>query len=114
MSLDRISSTKTQGGEALRDVQSSRAKEQDKRGVGATDSTAQGVGVQLSNGARELQAAHQKAYDIAMATPDVREYKIASLKEKIKNGTYKVDAGKVADGMLREAIKDKIAAEFGG
>ena len=74
---------------------------------------AEGVGVHLSKGGKDLQAAHQKAYEIAMNTPDVREDKVEAIKKQLKEGTYKIDSGKIADGMLREAIKDKLAMELG-
>lgn len=69
----------------------------------------QGVNVSLSQEAREMKVAREKAFEIAMNTPDVRQDKVADIKARIQNGTYKVDSGKVADGMLREAIKDHLA-----
>ena len=68
-----------------------------------------GVNVSLSQEAREMKASREKAFDIAMNTPDVRQDKVADIKARIQNGTYKVDSGKVADGMLREAIKDHLS-----
>jgi negative regulator of flagellin synthesis FlgM len=50
-----------------------------------------------------------KAAAIARNTPDVREDRVTALKAQIDAGTYQVDSGKIADGMLREAIKDHIA-----
>ena len=67
--------------------------------------------VELSAKAREISEARAKAMDIARNTPDVREDRVAEIKKRIADGTYQVDAGAVADGMLREAIKDKLSTE---
>ena len=75
--------------------------------------TPQGVDVALSPDARDLAEAHAKAYEIALGTPEVREDRVAALKAKIQNGTYKVNAPGIADGILREAILDKLAEEEG-
>lgn len=43
----------------------------------------------------------------AMNTPDPeRVARIQSLKKQVQKGTYKVDADKVAESMLKELIKD--------
>ncbi len=43
----------------------------------------------------------------AMNIPDhERAARIQFLKEQVQNGTYKVDAAKVAESMLRDLIKD--------
>ena len=65
--------------------------------------------VDLSTQSKAMRSQHKKAYDIAKATPGVREQKIAELKAKIKNGTYQIDSGKIADGILKEAIRDHLA-----
>ena len=67
--------------------------------------------VELSAKAREISEARAKAMDIARNTPDVREDRVAEIKKRIADGTYQVDAGAVADGKLREAIKDKLSTE---
>lgn len=74
---------------------------------------ADGVGddynVQISNKAMSVKDDHKKAFDIAKATSAVREDKVQLYKDKIKAGEYKADPGKIADGMLREAIKDHLS-----
>ena len=65
--------------------------------------------VDLSTNSKTVRGQHKKAYDIAKASPDIREQKVAELKEKIKNGTYQIDSGKIADGILKEAIRDHLA-----
>jgi negative regulator of flagellin synthesis FlgM len=64
--------------------------------------------VALSADARGRAAEMQKAKQIAQNTPDVREDKIAAIKERIQNGTYQIDSGLIADGLLREAIRDHL------
>jgi negative regulator of flagellin synthesis FlgM len=65
--------------------------------------------VNISTTAKDRAAAHAKALEIARATPDVREDRVAALKAQIDAGTYQVDSGKIADGMMREAIKEHLA-----
>jgi flagellar biosynthesis anti-sigma factor FlgM len=56
----------------------------------------------LSSGSRLLQKVNK-----AMNIPDPeRAARIQFLKEQVQNGTYKVDAAKVAESMLRDLIKD--------
>ena len=70
-----------------------------------------GVDVSVSNEAKSRSAERKKAFDIAKNTPDVREARVAELKAKIQSGEYKPDSGKIADGMLREAIMEHLAQE---
>lgn len=65
--------------------------------------------VNVSGKAKEMNEARMKALDIARNTPDVREDKVAELKSKIQSGEYKVSAENIADGILREAIKDELS-----
>jgi negative regulator of flagellin synthesis FlgM len=62
--------------------------------------------VQISPKAKELSLA-RAAVD---ATPDIREDKVADLRKRIASGEYKPDAGKIADGIAMEAIKDELSA----
>ncbi len=65
--------------------------------------------VNLSGKAKDMQEARLKALDIARGTPDVREDKVADLKRKIESGDYKVSSENIADGILREAVKDELS-----
>ncbi len=65
--------------------------------------------VSLSPKAKEIAEARKKAVEIAKATPDIREDRVADLKKRIESGEYKADAGNIADGMMREAIRDELA-----
>lgn len=65
--------------------------------------------VSLSDRAQEIMQARNKAMAIAKDTSPIREDRVAEFRERIKNGTYTVDSGNIADGMLREAIKDELA-----
>jgi len=68
-------------------------------------------GVQLSDKARARVGEQKKAFEIAKATPDVREDRVAAIKAKLQAGTYEIDSGKIADGMLREAIMEHLATD---
>jgi negative regulator of flagellin synthesis FlgM len=69
------------------------------------------VDVNVSDKAKARSAEQKLAKDIAMNAPDVREDKVAAIKTKIANGTYQVDSGKIADGMMREAIMEHLAKD---
>ncbi|MBI2601598.1 MAG: flagellar biosynthesis anti-sigma factor FlgM [Deltaproteobacteria bacterium] len=73
------------------------------------DTTATDYDVNLSQGSKELTQAYEKAFAIAKNTPDVREDKVKELKEKISKGLYRIDSGAVADGILKEAVRDRLA-----
>lgn len=66
-------------------------------------------GVELSDKAKTRASEQKKAFDIAKNTPDVREDRVAEIKAKLQAGTYEVDSGKIADGMLREAFMEHLA-----
>lgn len=52
--------------------------------------------VEISSFAKELQSAKQ----MVNAAPDVREEKVAEIKDKLAKGTYNVDSETFADKML--------------
>lgn len=56
--------------------------------------------VELSDSAKKVQEATRQLETI----PDVREDKVARLKEEIDNGTYEVDADKLASKMLKDSL----------
>lgn len=68
-----------------------------------------GVDVAVSERARQAAKAREKATEIARNTPDVREDRVRELRERIQSGQYQVDANRIADGMMREAILDKLS-----
>ncbi|MCP3922250.1 MAG: flagellar biosynthesis anti-sigma factor FlgM [Desulfobacterales bacterium] len=55
--------------------------------------------VSLSNDLKDLQLV-KKAVD---KSPSIRKEKVDELKSQIKNGTYKIDADKIAGKMLNSA-----------
>lgn len=66
--------------------------------LGNTDSASK---VDISSQAQTLR----KAREIAMATPDVDEAKVARLQKLIDDGKYKTDAAAIADRMVDEQLK---------
>lgn len=56
--------------------------------------------VQISEQAREMQEARQAVARM----PDVDAEKVARIKARIQDGSYKVDGRKVADKMLAESL----------
>ena len=56
--------------------------------------------VEISEGARLLQ----RANELAHAAPDIRAERVAALKQSIKDGTYHVDNGAIADKLVDEHL----------
>ena len=56
--------------------------------------------VVISDAAKRIQDARAKLDEI----PDVREDKVAELRNQIQNGTYEVDADKTAEKLLKEQL----------
>ncbi len=56
--------------------------------------------VVLSPKAREIQAAKKSLNSL----PDIREEKVAHLKNQIENGTYQIKGEKIAVKMLKESL----------
>ena len=71
-----------------------------------------GVNVNLSEAAKQRSEQFKTAFDIAKNTSPIREDRVAEIRAKIENGTYAIDAGKIADGMLMEAAKDEISTKL--
>jgi len=60
--------------------------------------------VALSPEAKEIQEVKK----ILDSLPDVREDKVAEIREQIENGTYEVDSEKVAFRMIKESILNEL------
>lgn len=75
----------------------------------AAEASARGPGeaanVQISAKAKEMS----KAMNAVKNAPDVREDKVEKYKAMIASGEYKPDAGKIADGIAKEALRDEVA-----
>jgi len=56
--------------------------------------------VVISEAAKRIQEARTKLDEV----PDVREDKVAELRNQIQNGTYQVDAQKTAEKLLKEQL----------
>jgi negative regulator of flagellin synthesis FlgM len=65
--------------------------------------------VNISPSAKRKADERTKALTIAKNTPEVREDRVADLKARIASGKYEVDSGKIADGMMREAVIEHLA-----
>jgi len=56
--------------------------------------------VVISDAARRVQETRRQLDEI----PDVREDKVAQLRNQIQNGTYEIDADKIAGKMIKEGL----------
>ena len=61
--------------------------------------------VVLSDTAKKVQEAQKQLKTI----PDVREDKVAQLKEQIENGTYEIDEEKIAGKMIKDMLMNNLA-----
>jgi len=78
---------------------------QDKNKVGTPDNQPEKTGVKadtvvISDAAKRVQEARRQLDDI----PDVREDKVSQLRSQIQNGTYEINADKVAGKMIKESL----------
>lgn len=60
--------------------------------------------VVLSPKAKEVQEATKLIKEL----PDIREEKVAKLKEQVDQGTYRIDGKKIAFKMMKESILDEL------
>jgi negative regulator of flagellin synthesis FlgM len=60
--------------------------------------------VVLSPKAKEVQEATKMIKEL----PDIREEKVAKLKEQVDQGTYRIDGKKIAFKILKESILDEL------
>jgi negative regulator of flagellin synthesis FlgM len=78
---------------------------QDKNKVGTSDSKPEKTAVKadmvvISDAAKRVQEARRQLDDI----PDVREDKVSQLRSQIQNGTYEINADKIAGKMIKEGL----------
>jgi len=78
---------------------------QDKNKVETPDnkpekSAAKADTVVISDAAKRIQEARRQLDEI----PDVREDKVTELRNQIQNGTYEINADKIAGKMIKESL----------
>ena len=101
----KVSSTEVSGASSTKKADEAK-KAKDKKPGSATDILgAPAARAEISGKAKE--AAQAKA--VATATPEVREERIAALKQRIADGTYKVDSKAIADKLVDEHLASAAA-----
>ncbi len=65
--------------------------------------------VKLSEAGKKRAEALKTAFEAAKNSPDVREDLVAKYKALIASGEYKPEAGDIADGLMREAVREELA-----
>ena len=78
---------------------------QDKNNIGTPDNKPEKTAVKadtvvISDAAKRIQEARRQLDDI----PDVREDKVSQLRSQIQNGTYEINADKIAGKMIKEGL----------
>ena len=78
---------------------------QDKNKVETPDKKAEQSAVKadtvvISDAAKRIQEARRQLDEI----PDVREDKVSQLRSQIQNGTYEINADKIAGKMIKEGL----------
>ncbi|MFZ5452230.1 MAG: flagellar biosynthesis anti-sigma factor FlgM [Thermodesulfobacteriota bacterium] len=94
----------------ITDIQGTEVSLLQNEQVGAVDSRTKKTesiqntdNIQLSQEARLMQ----KASKVIAETPDVRQEKVEPLKEAVDQGTYPVDAQKVANSMIANMLMER-------
>ncbi len=91
-------------------IQSSDAKKIEKTKVSGYENKSEGVASSAKNNSANTEISSKakdmaKAKQIATESPDVREAKIAELKEKIQSKKYNVGADAIADKLVDDHIR---------
>ena len=78
---------------------------QDKNNIGTPENKPEKTAVKadtvvISDAAKRVQEARRQLDDI----PDVREDKVSQLRSQIQNGTYEINADKIAGKMIKEGL----------
>ena len=108
MRVNQSSSNQVQGTDTKRTGKAGAAsetkdtKKADRSGVAGTAPGADALKSDISTRGKDFA----RAREVAGGTPDVREDKIAELKKRISEGSYKVDAQAVADRMVNEHMAE--------
>ncbi|MBE7414816.1 MAG: flagellar biosynthesis anti-sigma factor FlgM [Deltaproteobacteria bacterium] len=74
---------------------------------GGSGGATSGDSVDISPKAREFQ----RAKSLLDTVPDMRVEKVVKLKNEVDQGSYEVDAGKVAEKMIERAVRDALQAK---
>ena len=77
-------------------IATERAARNSGKTSGAAKASADGATFSAEAGVGGLEAQ-------VLSTPEIRQDRVAALRESIRNGSYQVDPGKVADAILNEA-----------
>ncbi len=101
----KVSNSSGQAAATLKEVASTKTEKSDSKKTSDKKSASSAeIGgsakLNLSDRAQDIK----KAKEVAMATPDVDEAKVAHFQKLIDEGKYKVDAESVADRMVDEHL----------
>jgi len=86
----------------IKNIDAQRKLNQSSRQV-APVTDKEGDKVELSADAKQIQTAGR----LIKAMPEIREEKVAHIRNQLKTGTYQIDSGKIAAAMLKEALSDE-------
>lgn len=97
-----IQNTNTTESQAAKKSEKLKNEAYDARSKGSTASVSNGsANAEISSRAKDMAAAKQAANE----APDVREAKIAALREQIANKKYNVSADAIADRLVDDHLK---------
>jgi len=88
----------------ITDVASGKSKEAERKGAQARALAKEGpapVGNRTS-------LTTNKVKEVIQSTPDIRADRVAEVRARLMAGTYQVDADKLADRMISEAIEEDL------
>lgn len=96
--IDRVNSNLIQG---QNQVQNDRRNSGVERNADKGDDARPQAGeqVSLSDSGRQMQALEQRVSD----APAVDQTRVAEIRDAIERGDYEIDAGQIADGLIRDS-----------
>ncbi len=101
----KVTETRNQINELIQQQKAGEKASQSRDGRQVSGAATPEERVTLSERAKEIQQARQALSEL----PDVREEKVAELKARIEDGTYRVDGEKVAEKIVGESLLDILA-----
>lgn len=96
--IDRVNSNLIQGQNQVQNDRRNSGVERNADQGGDTRPQA-GEQVSLSDSGRQMQALEQRVSD----APAVDQTRVAEIRDAIERGDYEVDAGRIADGLIRDS-----------
>jgi negative regulator of flagellin synthesis FlgM len=101
---NQIADAKLRSSQDVKNAAGAKTREVDSQEIKSAEKAAGTEKVTWSTEASLMR----EAMDSVRGAPDVRSEKVAALKDAIRSGSYRVDAGKIADRMIQGSLEDDL------